>query len=553
MIKKTLRMLLIAGLTLSSGQVKAQPTADYEVIPHPQKTLPGRGLPFLLTSKTCIAYTEGNALLKRNAEFLSEYIAQTTGYQLQVTPTRAPKKLKQAIVLTVDGKNKKEEGYTLLVDNNRVLLSGGSEKGVFYAVQTLRKSLPAVAQGQEIVLPSVEISDFPRFAYRGMMLDVGRHFYPISFIKQFIDLLAMHNINKFHWHLTEDQGWRLEIKKYPKLTEVGAYREQTVIGSNSGWFDGTPYGGFYTQDDAREIVKYAAERYITVIPEIDLPGHMLAALAAYPELGCTGGPYKVGTIWGVYPDVLCIGNPKVLTFLKDVMDEVMQIFPSKYIHIGGDEAPRDRWKACAKCQALIKEKGIKADEKHSAEDRLQSYCTAEIEKYLNAHGRSIIGWDEILEGDLAPNATVMSWRGIKGGIEAAKMNHDVIMTPNEYAYFDHYQSKDLAKEPHSIGGYLPVEKVYNYEPIPGELTPQQHKHILGAQANLWTEYQKSTKHVEYMLLPRLAALSEVVWSDPKQKNYGRFVNDLQRLVKFYKRDGFTVAPHVIKAEEKTEK
>ena len=315
-----------------------------------------------------------------------------------------------------------------------------------------------------------------------MHLDVGRHFFPKEFIKKYIDLLALHNMNTFHWHLTEDQGWRIEIKKYPKLTEIGSQRSRTVIGRNTQEYDNTPYGGFYTQEEAKEIVKYAQERYITIIPEVDLPGHMLAALAAYPEMGCTGGPYEVCPRWGVFEDVLCIGNDKTMQFLEDVMSEIIEIFPSEYVHIGGDEAPRTRWEKCPKCQARIKAEGLKADKKHTAEDRLQSYCMTRIEKFLNSKGRRIIGWDEILEGDVAPNATVMSWRGASGGIEAAQMGHDVIMTPNTYCYFDYYQTADTKDEPLGIGGYVPIEKVYSLDPT-FDLNEEQKKHIIGPNSS----------------------------------------------------------------------
>ena len=403
------------------------------------------------------------------------------------------------------------------------------------ASQTLRKSIP-VAQGVDIALPAVEINDYPRFSYRGAHLDVSRHFFPVDSVKRFIDMLALHNMNRFHWHLTEDQGWRIEIKKYPKLTEIGAWRDRTVIGRNTEEYDNTRYGGFYTQEQAKEIVKYAGERYITVIPEVDLPGHMLAALAAYPEMGCTGGPYEVCPRWGVFEDVLCIGNEKSMQFLEDVMAEIIDIFPSKYIHIGGDEAPRTRWEKCPKCQARIRTEKLKADKNHTAEDRLQSYCMTRIEKLLNSKGRQIIGWDEILEGDVAPNATVMSWRGSAGGIKAAQLGHDVIMTPNDYCYFDYYQSEDTRHEPFAIGGFVPLEKVYSLNPT-ASLTEEQAKHILGTQANLWTEYIPTSEQVEYMVLPRMAALAEVQWTQLEKKDYTNFTTRLAGLIGLYRRDG----------------
>lgn len=478
--------------------------------------------PFNLNDGTIIAYPEHNELLKRNAEFLAEYISQSTGHTLQ-TEALAPgsEAPKGAITLGLDPAIGNREGYVLTVKADRVTLNGQTENGVFYGIQTLRKSIPAETKATSILLPAGSIQDEPRFSYRGMHLDVGRHFFPIEFVKKYIDLLALHNMNTFHWHLTEDQGWRIEIKKYPKLTEIGAWRDRTVIGRNTEEYDNTRYGGFYTQEQAKEIVKYAGERYITVIPEVDLPGHMLAALAAYPEMGCTGGPYEVCPRWGVFEDVLCIGNEKSMQFLEDVMAEIIDIFPSKYIHIGGDEAPRTRWEKCPKCQARIRTEKLKADKNHTAEDRLQSYCMTRIEKLLNSKGRQIIGWDEILEGDVAPNATVMSWRGSAGGIKAAQLGHDVIMTPNDYCYFDYYQSEDTRHEPFAIGGFVPLEKVYSLNPT-ASLTEEQAKHILGTQANLWTEYIPTSEQVEYMVLPRMAALAEVQWTQLEKKDYTNF-------------------------------
>ena len=511
--------------------------ACYEVVPQPQVITLTEAAPFKLNRRCVIAYQNDTAgLMSRNAEFLAEYINQSTGH----TPT-----LKQlegteqggshAITLTLDASMPNDEGYRLTTDAQGVRLCARTPRGIFYGIQTLRKSMPASAQGATILLPSGQVEDQPRFAYRGMHLDVCRHFIPLSFVKKYIDLLALHNMNTLHWHLTDDQGWRLEIKKYPRLTEVGSQRSRTVIGRNSGEYDETPHGGFYTQEEAREIVRYAQERHITVIPEVEMPGHALAALAAYPEFGCTGGPYEVCPLWGVFDDVFCIGNDQAIQFLEDVLAEVIDIFPSRYIHIGGDEAPRTRWQHCPQCQARIRAEKLKADAKHSAEDRLQSYCMTRIERFLNERGRQIIGWDEILEGDVAPNATVMSWRGSAGGIQAAQMGHDVIMTPNDYCYFDYYQTKERDNEPLAIGGYVPLEKVYSLEPT-AQLTAEQARHIVGAQANLWTEYIATPEHVEYMVLPRMAALCEVQWSAPEKKSYDDFRNRLTRLVDIYQRD-----------------
>ena len=527
-------MLLAGTLILACSSCGVETTANYQVIPLPQEVALSQESPFNLNDGTIIAYPEHNELLKRNAEFLAEYISQSTGHTLQ-TEALAPgsEAPKGAITLGLDPAIGNREGYVLTVKADRVTLNGQTENGVFYGIQTLRKSIPAETKATSILLPAGSIQDEPRFSYRGMHLDVGRHFFPIEFVKKYIDLLALHNMNTFHWHLTEDQGWRIEIKKYPKLTEIGAWRDRTVIGRNTEEYDNTRYGGFYTQEQAKEIVKYAGERYITVIPEVDLPGHMLAALAAYPEMGCTGGPYEVCPRWGVFEDVLCIGNEKSMQFLEDVMAEIIDIFPSKYIHIGGDEAPRTRWEKCPKCQARIRTEKLKADKNHTAEDRLQSYCMTRIEKLLNSKGRQIIGWDEILEGDVAPNATVMSWRGSAGGIKAAQLGHDVIMTPNDYCYFDYYQSEDTRHEPFAIGGFVPLEKVYSLNPT-ASLTEEQAKHILGTQANLWTEYIPTSEQVEYMVLPRMAALAEVQWTQLEKKDYTNFTTRLAGLIGNYR-------------------
>lgn len=542
-MKKLNHALLAGALALVCASCGTEQEANYQVIPLPQEVSLTQGNPFKLNGNVLIAYPENNALLQHNAEFLSEYIRQSTGYAPKTKAIAAGEQVKNAITLGLDPDIANKEGYVLTTTPEGISINGQTENGVFYGIQTLRKSIPAEAKGATILIPAGEIKDEPRFSYRGMHLDVGRHFFPIEFIKKYIDLLALHNMNTFHWHLTEDQGWRIEIKKYPKLTEIGSQRSRTVIGRNTQEYDNTPYGGFYTQEEAKEIVKYAQERYITVIPEVDLPGHMLAALAAYPEMGCTGGPYEVCPRWGVFEDVLCIGNDKTMQFLEDVMSEIIEIFPSEYVHIGGDEAPRDRWKECPKCQARIKAEGLKADKNHTAEDRLQSYCMTRIEKFLNSKGRRIIGWDEILEGDVAPNATVMSWRGASGGIKAAQMGHDVIMTPNTYCYFDYYQMADTKDEPLGIGGYVPIEKVYSLDPT-FDLNEEQKKHIIGAQANLWTEYIATTEHVEYMVLPRMAALAEVQWTQPEKKDFKDFTTRLASLMKFYQRDGFNYAKHV---------
>ena len=517
----------------------AQSNANYQVVPMPKEINNKAGEPFVLTSAVKIIYPAGNDKMKKNADFLAEYLHQLVGFKPEVTTTKPQNNF---IALNNHLKKENKDAYEITIDNQSIVINGASEAGNFYGIQTLRKATPIV-QGNVAYAP-VTIKDEPRYGYRGMMLDVSRHFQPVAFVKKYIDILALHNINKFHWHLTEDQGWRIEIKKYPRLTEIGSKRSETVIGRNTGKFDGIPHGGFYTQDEIRDIVSYAEDRHITIIPEIDLPGHMLAALASYPELGCTGGPYEVEKTWGVFDDILCAGQEKTFTFLEGVLSEVIELFPSKLIHIGGDEAPKVRWEKCPRCQAKIKELGIKGDAKHAKEFYLQSYVTERVEKYLIKHGRNIIGWDEILEGKLAPNATVMSWRGIGGGIEAAQLGHNVIMTPTSHLYFDYYQTTDTENEPLGIGGYVPLKQVYSFEPEPDVLTAAQKKHILGPQANLWTEYIKTSSHVEYMVMPRIAALSEVQWLNAFQKNYDEFLQRLPRLINMYNRLGYTYATHV---------
>lgn len=540
LLKLNLLGWLLAGLLMTACSNQPTTVANYEVVPMPLEINTTQQTSFLLKSGVTVYYPAGNEKMQRNAEFLASYVKAQTGIELQV---QAGEGGKGGIVLQLGLANDNPEAYQLKVDASQVVISSPSEAGVFYGIQTLRKAVD-VAEGSNVELPAVEINDQPRFGYRGMMLDVGRHFFSMDEIKTYIDMMALHNINRFHWHLSEDQGWRIEIKKYPKLTEIGSMRKETVIGHNSGKYDGKPYGGFYTQEQAKEIVAYAAERYITVIPEIDLPGHMQAALAAYPELGCTGGPYEVWTQWGVSDNVLCAGNDQTIQFIKDVLAEIVEIFPSEYIHVGGDECPKDKWKTCPKCQTRIKALGLKSDAKHTKEERLQSYVIHEAEEFLNSKGRKMIGWDETLEGGLAPNATVMSWRGEAGGIEAAKQHHDVVMTPNTYLYFDYYQSKDTETEPMAIGGYLPMERVYSYEPMPKSLSPEEQKYIVGVQANLWTEYIPDFKQVQYMVLPRMAALCESQWCALEKKNYEAFLQRVSRLIDIYAKNGWNYATHI---------
>ena len=519
------------------------PTANYRVVPLPQEVTLIEADEFRINEKTVISYNGGEEM-KRNAEFLAEYLKENTSLKLSITDKPA----KNCIALTTADYIGEEEGYNLAIDDSGITITGKNPAGVFYGIQTLRKSIPVGKTGS-VRMPAVQINDYPRFSYRGAHLDVSRHFFTKDSIKRFIDILALHNINRFHWHLTDDQGWRVEIKKYPKLSTVAAERDETVIGKNSGHYDGVHYGPFfYTQDDCREIVQYAAERHITVIPEIDLPGHMQAALAAYPEYGCTGGPYEVWKMWGVSDNVLCAGNDATLSFIEDVLGEIVEIFPSEYIHIGGDECPKDQWQKCPKCQARIKKLGIKGDKKHSAEMYLQSFVISHAEKFLNSKGRNIIGWDEILEGGLAPNATVHSWRGIDGGIEAAKQGHDCIMSPNNFLYFDYYQTTRTDEEPLAIGGYVPVEKVYSFEPMHESLTPEQQKHIIGVQSNLWTEYVPTFSHVEYMELPRMAALCEVQWCEAGNKDFADFKQRLLPMFDLYKVKGYNYAKHILDIE-----
>lgn len=515
--------------------------SDYEIIPKPLDVNCKGDASFLLKDGVAVIYPENNRKMQDNAEFLVDYVERQTGVKLT---SHAGMPVDGAICLTLDLSDDNAEAYKLIVNDKRVCISGASEAGVFYGIQTLRKSLP-VAQDINVNLSAVEIYDKPRFAYRGAMLDVARHFYTVDEVKTFIDMLALHNINRFHWHLTDDQGWRIEIKKYPKLMSVASERKETVVGRwYSGIYDGKPYGGYYTQDELRDVIDYAAKRHITIIPEVDLPGHMQAALTAYPELGCTGGPYEVRTIWGVSQDVLCVGNDFTLQFVKDVLSEVADIFPSEYIHIGGDECPKVRWEKCPKCQERIKSLGLKSDAKHTKEQRLQSYMIQEAAKYLKEKGKRIIGWTEILEGGLVPDATLMSWIGESGGIEAAHQHHDVIMTPNTYLYFDYYQSKKVEDEPLAIGGYLPIEKTYNYEPMPKELTKEEQQYIKGVQANLWTEYIPVFSQVQYMVLPRLGAAAEVQWTDPSKKDYKDFLRRVPHLVAVYDCYGWNCATHV---------
>ena len=446
------------------------------------------------------------------------------------------------------------EAYSIEIRRKSVKVSASSLNGFNYAIQTIKQMLPVEIYGNTITpdadwsLTCCKINDAPRFSYRGMHMDVSRHFFNVDAVKRYLDIMEIHKLNTLHWHLTDDQGWRVEIKKYPSLTEVGSIRNKTVIGhiSSSKKYDHTRYGEgyWYSQDEIKEIIAYAAGKGITIIPEIDLPGHMLAALAAYPEFGCTGGPYEVWGDWGISDDVLCAGNEKAMLFLEDVLAEICELFPAEYVHIGGDECPKVRWETCPRCQAKIRELGLKDDDKHQAVHYLQSYVMARMEKFINAKGKRIIGWDEILEGEVAPDATIMSWRGVAGGLEAVRLGHDAIMTPNTFFYLDYYQSDYKENEPLAIGGYLPVEKCYSYEPFTADMTDEEKAHILGVQANLWTEYIADEAHLQYMLLPRMAALSEVQWCQAENKDWDRFFASADDFCAIYDMSGYNYARHI---------
>lgn len=542
-MKNLLRILPLLILLACSAPPAAE--ASFEVIPRVNRITAAEGEGFLLRETTRIVYPADNPSLARTAEQLAEHLRHATGFELK---TVAGGSRRNAILLDTALRNPNPEAYRLTVTPARIVIDGTSAAGTFYGMQTLRKAVPIGAKGRRIAFPAVAIDDAPRFRYRGMMLDVARHFFPVEFVKRYIDLLALHDINTFQWHLSDDQGWRIEIARYPELTRKGSVREETLVGlyhREPYTFDGTPHGGYYTREEVEEVVRYAAERFVTVVPEIELPGHMLAALTAYPHLGCTGGPYKLRTVWGVEPDVLCAGRETTYEFLEGVFTEIMEMFPSKYIHVGGDECPKIRWEKCPYCQAKIRELGLKGDRSHSAESRLQSYVTTRMSEFFARHGRTLVGWGEILDGGLAPGATVMSWRGPWAGIEAARLGHDAVMTPTEYMYFDYYQSDDTEHEPLAIGGYVPMEKVYGFEPVPAELTAEQARHIIGVQANLWTEYIKEGAHAEYMVLPRMDALCEIQWTQPERKDYPDFLRRLERMAQLYDSYGYNYARHVL--------
>jgi hexosaminidase len=525
--------ILLSLLFLPTWMACQNTSSNLSVIPQPLRTENREGV-FSLNTLTEIWYPAGTADWTLAAEYLEGIIQSGTGLKpkKQAFKQKFTNARLNVIYLLNDEKIEHPEGYTLEVLPGSVLIRAKTPAGAFYAIQTLRQLFPpeinapnamAAAQNISWSAPCCRIEDAPRFAYRGLHLDVARHFFPVDFVKRYIDLLALHKLNTFHWHLTDDQGWRIEIKKYPELQKVAAFRKETLIGhySDQPWkFDGKRYGGFYTQDEIREVVEYARRRFVTIIPEVEMPGHAMAALAAYPNLGCTGGPYEVFTTWGVIEDVFCAGNDEVFQFLDNVLNEVTPLFPSTYIHIGGDECPKARWEKCPKCQARMKKENLKDGHE------LQSYFISRVKQMLDKRGKKLLGWDEILEGGLAPGATVMSWRGISGGIAAAKAAHDVVMTPGSHCYYDHYQG-DPNTEPLAISGYTTLEKAYSYEPIPTELSDEEASFILGAQANVWTEYIKTPDKVEYMAYPRVCALSEVVWSDKALRNWPDFARRVQ--------------------------
>ncbi len=515
-------LLLVFGIVSFCPSTYAK-ESHIGVIPQPVEMKVQAG-EFILSKDTVILTDESLSMLARR---LSCRLEPATGYALAVMTKKSARG--KAIVLLLDRQLSRlgREGYQLTVTPRQVSIRAAEPAGVFYGIQTMLQLLPpdifreAKVAGMAWNVPCVQIEDYPRFQWRGLMLDCSRHFMPKEFVKKFIDLSAMLKMNSFHWHLTDDQGWRIEIKKYPRLTEVGAWRKETLVGRlhESTTFDSVRHGGFYTQEDIREIVAYAHDRFINVVPEIEMPGHAQAAIAAYPELGCAGKPLEVFTTFGVNPNIF---NPSesTLRFLQDVLTEVLELFPSPFIHVGGDEAIKPQWKASAEIQARIKELGLKNEEE------MQSYFIKRMDEFLTSKGRRLIGWDEILEGGLAPNATVMSWRGEKGGIAAAKAGHDVVMTPTNYTYLDYYQSKDTKNEPLAIGGYLPLEVVYNYEPIPKEIAASDTHHVLGSQGQIWTEYIPNPKQAEFMAFPRAAALAETTWSPKVRKQYADFIERL---------------------------
>ena len=539
---------LLTAMMLASAAMAQGNRADYRVVPLPDRIDGIKSADFKLTNRCLIDYPIGNRDMERNAVMLSQYVEELTGIHLSTRPVNPPMNNYGCISLMLDPKMGSDESYRINVTAKSVEIAGKTPAGVFYGIQTLRKSIP-VGKTDQMLLPAAQVASSPRFGYRGMHLDCSRHFFGVETVKRYLDIMALHGMNRLHWHLTDDQGWRVEIKKYPRLAEVGGWRNGTTLGHNSPVNDGIRYGGYYTQEEIRDIVRYAAERYITIIPEIDMPGHMLGALAAYPEMGCTGGPYEVWGMWGVHDDILCVGKDHTLQFVKDVLNEVMQLFPGEYIHIGGDESPRVRWQECPLCQQRIRKLGLQAKGKQSAEALLQGWFTTQVQQYLAEHGKRIIGWDELLGCDVDTTATIMSWRGAEPGAQGALQGHDVIMTPVGPLYFDYYQTDKTWNEPTAFGGCNTLKKVYEFEPVAADLPADKRHHILGAQANLWTEYITCEPQIQYQVLPRMAALAELQWIQPQGKNYQDFKTRLPRLVEIYKHYNWTYRAKSLVSED----
>ena len=538
------RILFLFICPLLAVACNKRVVADYNVIPQVQNLSVKDGDVYVFDSSRKLVYDNQDS--RRPLELFAQDLEELVGIRPSVAAGTS-EDAKDNVYFTLGLQDGRKEAYSINVSSDGILVQAVAPEGIYRATRTLLKSV-GTEKTSSVEFPSAEVSDWPRFGYRGLMLDVSRHFSDVEMVKRTIDMLALHQLNIFHWHLTDDQGWRIEIKSHPELTEVGAWRDDTVVGRYLGGTDyptdGKRHGGFYTQEQIREIVAYAKERYIEIIPEIDLPGHTSAVLAAYPQLGCEDKEYKVANRWGVIRDVLCAGNPASLDLFKDIMDEVCELFPGKYIHLGGDECVKERWKACPKCQKKIKELGLKDGSRYSKEDYLQSWFMAEVASFVQSKGKRVIGWDEILEGVPMDDSVIMSWRGTEGGITAARMGHDVVMTPTSDMYFDQSQTLASQLEEIPVGGFINVMKVYSYEPIPASLTPDQQKHILGCQANVWCEYMPEERIRQYQMLPRLAALSEVQWTMPEHKNYKDFLKRLPKMLSIYDHYGYNYAKHI---------
>lgn len=538
------RILFLFICPLLAVACNKRVVADYNVIPQVQNLSVKDGDVYVFDSSRKLVYDNQDS--RRSLELFAQDLEELVGIRPSVAAGTS-EDAKGNVYFTLGLQDGRKEAYSINVSSDGILVQAVAPEGIYRATRTLLKSV-GTEKTSSVEFPSAEVSDWPRFGYRGLMLDVSRHFSDVEMVKRTIDMLALHQLNIFHWHLTDDQGWRIEIKSHPELTEIGAWRDDTVVGRYLGGTDyptdGKRHGGFYTQEQIREIVAYAKERYIEIIPEIDLPGHTSAVLAAYPQLGCEDKEYKVANRWGVIRDVLCAGNPASLDLFKDIMDEVCDLFQGKYIHLGGDECVKDRWKACPKCQKKIRELGLKDGSRYSKEDYLQSWFMGEVASYVQSKGKRVIGWDEILEGVPMDDSVIMSWRGTEGGITAARMGHDVVMTPTSDMYFDQSQTLASQLEEIPVGGFINVMKVYSYEPLPASLTPEQQKHILGCQANVWCEYMPEERIRQYQMLPRLAALSEVQWTMPERKNYKDFLKRLPKMLSIYDHYGYNYAKHI---------